>query len=305
MAYTAPPMGVTAPDVSFLLAARQLGVSYESTLTIGRQWLLANPASLVSAYETVGQPLDQASAKRLVQEDGIFAEPVFRQLGARQVDSLDASDYEGATNVHDLNTPLPAELHGRYSLVFDGGSLEHVFNLPMALKSCMQAVAPGGHFIAITPADSLSGHGFYQFSPELFYRALSPENGFEVNVLLMRPGHRWARWRAVTDPTTVGARVTSSSPFPTMMFVLAKRISEVEPFGAWPQQGDYASEWGGGTSPRPGKPGNSIIKRLPAPVHFAIGAAGMFGRIFGRWSGPNHFRQVRIADVANGSLGGA
>jgi hypothetical protein len=93
-----------------------------------------------------------------------------------------------------------------------------------------------------------------------------------------------------------------SSPFPTMMFVLAKRISDVEPFATWLQQGDYASEWSGGTSPRRGRPGNSITARLPTPVQSAIAAPGLFGRILGRWSGPNHFRRVRIVDVANGSI---
>jgi hypothetical protein len=31
----------------------------------------------------------------------------------------------------------------------------------------------------ITPANSVLGHGFYHFSPELVLQALTPENGFE------------------------------------------------------------------------------------------------------------------------------
>ena len=36
------------------------------------------------------------------------------------------------------------------------------------------------HFVRITPANNFFGHGFYQFTPELFFRIFSAANGFEV-----------------------------------------------------------------------------------------------------------------------------
>lgn len=291
-------MAVTEADISFLLAARELGADYERTLTIGRQWLFATPAQIVSAHADAGQSLDVLTAERLVQEGGRFAAPIFHHLGAHRLDSLDASTYEGSSLIHDLNDPLPDELHDVFTVVFDGGSLEHVFNFPQALKNCMQSVAPGGHLITITPTNSFLGHGFYQFSPELFYRALSPANGFTVVALLTRSTHRWAGWRAVTDPASAGARVTMSGPWPAFIYVLARRTAQVEPFADWPQQSDYVSAWEGGETAAPSRLRSRVVRRLPPSARQVTEAVRAATAVLGRSSGPGHFRRVRMVDVA-------
>src|SRR5438477_418150 len=79
---------------------------------------------------------------------------------------------------HDMNEPIPDKFKETYTAVLDGGSLEHVFNFPVAIKNCMEMVKVGGHYLAITPANNFFGHGFYQFSPELYFTVLSKENGF-------------------------------------------------------------------------------------------------------------------------------
>ena len=85
----------------------------------------------------------------------------------------------------------------------DAGSLEHVFDVPTAIRNCMRMVAPGGYFLAITPANNTMGHGFYQFSPELFYRVLSDANGFTVERMLVT-GTSSTRWFEVADPASIG-----------------------------------------------------------------------------------------------------
>jgi hypothetical protein len=57
-----------------------------------------------------------------------FAEDILAPLGF-EVSSVDASDYEGATIVHDLNIPIPRELVEQFDIVWDGGTLEHVLQL--------------------------------------------------------------------------------------------------------------------------------------------------------------------------------
>ena len=109
---------------------------------------------------------------------GGYAEEFLKRLGAKETISIDASAYEGASLVHDMNLPIGDDLKRRFSVVIDGGTLEHVFNFPVAIKNCMQMVDVGGHFFVHTMANNFMGHGFYQFSPELFYRVFSPENGF-------------------------------------------------------------------------------------------------------------------------------
>src|SRR5262249_39640930 len=135
-------------------------------------------------------------------EKALHAEPCFLSLGARAVFSMDVSAFEGATFIHDLNQPVGDELKQRFDLVYDGGTLEHVFNFPTALKNCMEMVRVGGRFFMHTVTNNWCGHGFYQFSPELFFRALSRDNGYEVERMVV---HRvgYGGWYEVNDPALV------------------------------------------------------------------------------------------------------
>jgi hypothetical protein len=79
---------------------------------------------------------------------------------------LDASPYEGADTIHDMNTPVPEAWHGRYDVVIDSGSLEDIFNFPVAIANLANMLRVGGTIFVTTPANNLMRHGFYQFSPD-------------------------------------------------------------------------------------------------------------------------------------------
>ena len=118
-----------------------------------------------------------------------------------------------------------------------------MFNFPVAIRNCLEMVKLGGHFFAQTPANNYFGHGFYQFSPELFFRVLSPANGFQIqHCVAVEYGVR-RRWFAVTDPEAIRARVTLINAAPVVLFVWAKRVEIVPLFRGTPQQSDYASAW--------------------------------------------------------------
>jgi SAM-dependent methyltransferase len=250
-------MGLNRRHIAFLAASRQLGVSFERTLTIGRQTLFADEGSLASALGEAGATIDSDAARRVVGGDG-FCEPFIEYLGASQVDSLDASGYEGSSIVHDLNVALPDSLKGSFSVVLDSGTLEHVFDFPQALRNCLAAVRVGGHFITITPTNNQLGHGFYQFSPELYYRVLAPENGFRVACMLLRAERRAARWYAAADPADIGRRIMLSGAFPCYLYVVGQRVEQRDPLAEHPQQSDYAAAWTGDDSALTPK-----VRRLP------------------------------------------
>lgn len=234
-------MGFDAATVEFLLSARRAGLCMDRVLTIGRQGLHVSEAELAAILRRYGSDPSQAGA--LLTGDRGFVEPLLKFLGAGSVDSLDFSAYEAATMLHDMNAPLPDALRERYSLVVDGGSLEHVFYYTTGLKNCMEAVECGGHLVTITPANNLLGHGFYQLSPELFFRALSPANGFEIvrAALFETP---WKRvWYQVADPEQVRSRVELAGGGPAYLLVCAKRVDICKIFEQTPQQSDYVTLW--------------------------------------------------------------
>jgi hypothetical protein len=239
-------VGLTYTCVRQLLVARASGASFASVLTIGRQKLTLHPREVKALEAEFG-----LNAADLVSAEG-FADCFFRDaLGAVRLDTMDASAYEGASIVHDLNVPIGDELCERFDAVIDGGSLEHIFDIPTALASLMRMVKLGGRMLLVNPANNLCGHGFYQFSPELAFRAFGPEQGFELErVALVEyrfPIVELSGASAVldvTDPSQMGRRVQRQSWRPAMLMIQARKTRHLpEPFAVAPQQSDYAKLW--------------------------------------------------------------
>ena len=237
-------MGFDINGITFLLAARAAGVSFARTAMIGRQSLHITATHLNDRLRRFGMTKIRDTKTLLAAEQG-YSEPLLKLIGAESVTSFDASPYEGASVVHDMNQPVAHEHHDHYSVVIDGGSLEHVFNFPQAMRNCMMMIAPGGHFLGITPANNLFGHGFYQFSPELFYRVFSAETGFAVERMYVVEYAPGASWMAVRDPAVVKKRVTLTNAFPTYLMVQARRVDGSKSLMRTPQQSDYVAEWSG------------------------------------------------------------
>ncbi|MGI8438572.1 MAG: class I SAM-dependent methyltransferase [Chthoniobacterales bacterium] len=230
-------MGIDNDGLKFLFATRAAGVSFRHTATLGRQGFSPSQDVLQKLLDSFG---DGASASALLDQSKGFADKAFELLGAEEVVALDNSNYEGADIVADLNEPVDPALKNRFTAIFDGGCLEHVFNFPQAVRNCMELLTIGGHFIAVTPANNFCGHGFYQFSPELFFRIFARENGFTIQMMLTKDGGQWLR---VRDPVEFGGRVEIQNNRPTYLFVLARKTDERSLFCRAPQQSDYVARW--------------------------------------------------------------
>lgn len=156
-------MGIANACAELLLHERARSPFTGSVLQLGRQSIDPDGALLRRLAARVGVPIGAVP-------DGVLDDRAFfRALGFEDVSALDVSDFEGADVIHDLNTPMPASLHGRYDLVFNGGSIEHVFNVPTALSCVFDALKVGGRAAHLAPTSNLIDHGFYSFSPTLLY----------------------------------------------------------------------------------------------------------------------------------------
>jgi len=232
-------MGLDINAVQFLIDARAQGVQLGKVLTVGKQHLNVYPAKMARVFSEHGivpGPYGEGTA-------GNFADPCFRNLGAQSVESIDFSDFEGAEFVHDLNQPIGGSLKERFDTVYDGGTLEHIFNFPVALKNCMEMVKVGGALFIHTAANNWCGHGFYQFSPELFFRSLSNENGYKVDRLLVHRVGPYGKWYQVSDPEEIRSRVELLTFSPYHILLRATRIAAVPIFNRTPQQSDYTPRW--------------------------------------------------------------
>ncbi len=224
------------------LAAKKAGVTFGRVLMLGRQNILMRPSETQALFNEYGMQPDP----RLLAPEGYskppFAEPFFESLGATACESMDVSPYEGATLVHDLNEPLPPEQTEKFDLVFDGGTLEHVFNFPQALQNAMQLTKRGGWYAGFTCGNNWFGHGFYQFSPEVYYRALSRANGFSKCAVFVVPEGLGLKWYLAEDPARHQTRTNLINGLRTPLLILARKTGPTPPRLKL-QQSDYVPYW--------------------------------------------------------------
>ena len=196
--------------------------------TIGRQLLMITPARVA---EIMGLPM--------VTEFGMYSEELLkRHFGAKLVDSYDYSDYEGATFTADMNKPLlPTR---EYDTVIDCGSLEHIYNVPQAMANISLLCSKGGRIVHISPGNNFCGHGFWQFSPELFFSLYSEPNGYAETQVFLADLTSPRHWFEVERPTN-GRRAEVVSRTPLYVLSKARKISELCNLQA--QQADYIHQW--------------------------------------------------------------
>jgi hypothetical protein len=235
-------MGVDANVAEFLMGAVRRGASLKRFCSLGHQDLLVTTGQLKRLLKEHGFDVPNFDELFPWTKPSHFADSLYKILGAQETIAVDFSEYQGATIRHDLNVPIGPELREQFDTVLDGGTIEHVFNFPVAIKNAMEMVKVGGHFICQTGANNYCGHGLYQYSPELFFRIFTEENGYKLERLVLCEWHA-RRWYDVVDPAQIKKRVELVNGVHTAMLVQAKRIARAEIFKSTPQQSDYVTVW--------------------------------------------------------------
>jgi len=237
-------VGLDSNGTKGLLYAKVQGVDYSQSAMIGRHKLHLTPSQLKKNLVELGVSFDEETVSSVFEKDNGYSEEFLRCLGANDIHSFDNSIYEGATHIHDMNQGIPNNLMDQYSMVLDAGTLEHIFNFPVAIKNCMEMLKVGGHYIGILPTNNFVGHGFYQFSPELYFSVFNKENGFELVDVIIFEDELKSDWFKVQSPMSVKGRITLiNNRTPVYLLVIAKKMKKCEIFKHPPQQSDYISMW--------------------------------------------------------------
>ncbi|HSL84296.1 MAG TPA: hypothetical protein VLF66_16095, partial [Thermoanaerobaculia bacterium] len=189
---------------------------------------------------------------RLARQGCLSDESFFRQLGFERVSACDVSDWEGADVLADLNRPIPAELHGRFDVVFETGTSVQIFDLPQVLDNLHRFLAPGGRVIhAAVPSNNHMDLGFYMVSPTLFadyYEANRYRLEYEY-LCVYSP--YWHRGRLRTGPWKVYLYTPGCldhlsygryGGLQTAVFAVATK-TEGSTGDAIPQLGQYRASW--------------------------------------------------------------
>ncbi|MCX7172298.1 MAG: methyltransferase domain-containing protein, partial [Proteobacteria bacterium] len=147
---------------------------------LGRLW--PSTVTLGSVRDTLARHglFPSVEAVSLTNDNFVNDKALMKLLGYNECIAIDFDDSEGAEITHDLNRVPPDNNYIKYlDVVYNNGTLEHIFNVPNVLNNIFMYLADGGVVIHSAPANNMVEHGFYQFSPTFFYDYYS-ENNFDI-----------------------------------------------------------------------------------------------------------------------------
>jgi hypothetical protein len=172
-------MGILISHVHFLAKENENHPIKGKVLTLGQQGVLAtliDVKKIIESYGTLYALKSDFDTKNKIpewigteNEKFTNAQTIFSLLGAEKVYACDYSDYENPDFIFDLNYQVGDEYKERFDVIFDSGTLEHIFDISTALNNVDFMLKKGGQLIIFSPASNMVDHGFYSFSPTLFY----------------------------------------------------------------------------------------------------------------------------------------
>ena len=144
--------------------------------------LLDGGFSFDASVPTSSAPAESRRHKEFAHISGIKdpapMDEVLRMLGFSSVDSMDAFENEDPTILHDLNRPVPNELHERFDVVADNGGLEHVCDIRAAIENVVRMVKVGGAVVLYNPMVGEHNQCLFNLQPAFFFDVFSA-NGFD------------------------------------------------------------------------------------------------------------------------------
>lgn len=102
-----------------------------------------------------------------LSKDFVHARTMFEAFGVTEYLDMDKFDSDRPAVLHDLNNPITDELESRFGMVFDGGTIEHIFDVRQVMENIVGMLRQGGCVVHL--CSFAIDHGFYGFSPVLFY----------------------------------------------------------------------------------------------------------------------------------------
>jgi len=252
-------MGLALPALRYLAREHKAKPFGEKVLILGRQYVFATYAEVLDLLKKEGinpQPLDSDFdittnipkwKKHPINKDHTSDVAFFKLLGSKLY-AMDISDYEGADYIQDLNNPIPDELNEMFDIVIDGGTMEHLFNTKQCLENISRMIKVGGRVIHMQVSNNYSGHGLYQFSPDLFYDFYAVNKFINLNGLYVVSPLKTLLSKIYGNPPLDSWKTYELnnnfygkmfvSKHPAGIFFSAEKRKE-STFNKIPQQGDY------------------------------------------------------------------
>ncbi|OUS08357.1 hypothetical protein A9Q96_02555 [Rhodobacterales bacterium 52_120_T64] len=237
------------------LAARLIETVKDNELSgkfamLGRQrWVGKRRKRSAALFEAVLEKyLPGVTEKELANPDNQYSETFFEKLGFSSVDSIDFSDFEDASIIQDLSAELPKALENKFDVIYDGGTCEHIFDLPTAYRNIHKMLKAGGVLIGHSPCNNWVNHSFYQINPEMVYGFWEKALGYEVLHCSLQPLMPMYANKVVTttNPNITGKRPRLSGALTSGGIILNYAVRKPKhrvKSGGKVFQTDYMNRW--------------------------------------------------------------
>ena len=196
-------MGISVQIARLLLREHRYKPIIGNLLCIGKQTVELTVAQALSIIEW---SLALSSRRRdRCESDGrahqrqtkLYHRPcILRALCGCALSCLGQSAYEGANIVFDLcDADLPTQLEGRLDFIYDGSSLDNIFDPAMAIRNLTRVTRPGGRIIHVNRTSRLHGD-YVAFSLSWFHDFYSINNFQDCQVYLAQRdlADGWKNW---------------------------------------------------------------------------------------------------------------
>jgi SAM-dependent methyltransferase len=178
-------------------------------LMIGRQNTGLTPDAAKHLVTRNGIPLLTDSfeidkdTKHSRGDDEITDRSFFAAFTDCSVEAIDVSDYEGAEIVHDMSVPIPDHLRGQFDFIYDGSTLDNVFNAAIAMQNINDLLKPGGRCVLMNWSNS-TPTAYAMLSPDWFMDYFSYQEYEDARVLVIETAAEHGRvWQF--DPLVVNS----------------------------------------------------------------------------------------------------
>ena len=212
-------MGIDRTSLNAILMSCRHIKNKQNLLTIGRQQIHTSQENNIDIGDKFNTNLSEIIY-------GNYCETFFSSVGFINIDSIDNSNYEGSKYIHNLNYPILEDFKNKYDYIYDGGTTEHIFNIPQVFENIIDMLNIDGLFVSVTCNNNFSGHGMYQFSPELYLSCFNQKYGMEIiDIYIGENGKTNNEWKNVNSFNGYRNIDKFNSTLETYIIIIARKIS--------------------------------------------------------------------------------
>ena len=134
------------PKVVHTVGRLAMGFTYEEAASVLRRCNV-EPCPVKIEIDT------ETTEERIGQHGRINDRTFFGMLGVSEVAAIDISNYEGASIIWDLCTPIPERLAEMSDFIVGGSTLDNVFSPAQYIQNIARMLRPGGRWFEINHAN--------------------------------------------------------------------------------------------------------------------------------------------------------